>query len=373
VLARGRQRIPEMLFPAAGSILLALAFTADSPTRLLALPSVAILSAAFLAELAERVRRADLRGLAPAVAALAAAALVVNLAAPAISRAAPSAANDERLLGTVYEAQGRGSLALSQYDKAKRMAPSNALCRLSLAAMLASDGVAADAEKEFLIAAALDSLSPAPHLGLANLYRRNGMSERALVSLRQALRRAPYDVGLLVSLGRNCVDMGLYEQAEAYFRRVLELDPENVSAIDGLLELRDRGVILKVDRGESRGGRDVKSKIESAMALLRRGYMDSSRAVLDEALEMAPDDLNVVFADATWRLAAGQPEKAIAGYEKCFEENPKNTIVMNNLAAAYQQVGRTEEAMELWRRILKVDPANAKARANLERAEQREP
>ena len=104
-------------------------------------------------------------------------------------------------------------------------------------------------------------------------------------------------------------------------------------------------------------------------ACVNGGDMDGARQVLDEALESAPDNLDVTFADATWYLAAGELDKAIEGYEKCYDTNRRNTIVMNNLAAAYMQTGRTDEAVALWRRILELEPSNAKARSNLRRHE----
>lgn len=358
-----------LAFTLLGAMVMALVYTSPSTVRLLALPSIALLSSATLLELFLSVRGRRIKRAASILAATAVCAVAVNLAAPKISGAQTSEANDQRLLGVVYETQGKGSLALSQYDRAKAMAPRSAACRLSLGAMLASDGVADDAERQFLTAAALDSLSPTPHLGLANLYRRNGLLEQSLLSLKAALHRAPYDIGLVISLGRSCVEMGLYEQAEMYFRSALQVDPENISAIDGLLELRDRGVLLSV-KEEATGSPDtVKGKIERAMALLRQGDMEGSRQLLDEAMESTPDDLDVVFADATWHLAAGNPEKSIEGYERCHNHNPKNTVVMNNLAAAYQQIGRTDEAVALLRRILKLDPSNAKAKSNLRKIE----
>lgn len=369
VVLRKKPYALSMAFPLIGALVFALVYTGESSTRLLALPSLAVISSAFIVEYLRAVRARTYGFAIRAGLTLAVAALIVNVVAPALSGVAPSPANDERLLGVVYEVQGKGSIALDQFDRAVKMEPRNQACRLSLASMLASDGVADEAEKQFLVAASLDTLSPTPHLGLANLYRRNGLYEQSLHSLQDAQARAPYDLGLAISLGRSCIEMGLYEQAEMYFRDVLELDPENVSAIDGLLELRDRGVNLRVsDDGEKRP-ESVSAKIREAMALTRAGEMERAKELLDDAEAAAPDDLDIVFAVATWHLWAGEPEEAIKGYERCLEFNPKNTIVMNNLAAAYQQTGRSEEAKALWRKILSLDPANAKAKANLERLE----
>ena len=369
VRLRGRPHALAMAFPLAGAMVFGLVYTAESSTRLLALPSLALISSALLLDLAQAVRSGRFGRALSAAMAIAAAALVVNVAAPWASGVRPSEANDLRLLGVINETQGKGSIALDLYDRATKISPKSPACRLSLAAMLASDGVAEEAERQFLTAAALDTLSPTPHLGLANLYRRNGLNEQSLNSLQAALERAPYDVGLRISMGRSCVDMGLFEDAEMYFREALQVDPENIAAIDGLLELRDRGVHLQVAEDGEGAPETAKGKISQAMALLRQGSMEEAKMLLDEAAESAPDDLDVVFAMATWYLAAGDLDKAIEGYERCLQSNPKNTIVMNNLAAAYHESGRTEEAAALWRRILVLDPSNAKAKANLQRVE----
>lgn len=368
VAIRRKSEAPAILFPLIGALAFGLVYTSEASTRLLALPSLTLLAGAFVLHLASEVRRRRWKGASAAVLALATAAAIVNLLAPWVSGAALPAARDHRLLGVVYNTQGRGPLALDQYDKAARMAPGNSSCRLSLAAMLASDGVADEAQRHFLAAAALDTLSPAPYLGLANLYRRNGLLEEALSMLEEAAIRAPYDVGLAVSLGRSCIDMGLYERAEAHLRAALSLDPENASAIDGLLELRDRGIYVEVQEGTAGARETVRSRMQAAMGHLRAGDMDASKAILDELIAEAPDDLDVVFALATWHLAAGNLEEAIKGYERCYESNPKNPMVINNLASAYHQTGRVEEAITMWERALALDPNNMKAKSNLERA-----
>jgi tetratricopeptide (TPR) repeat protein len=365
---RKRPEAWAVYFPLIGALAFALVYTSEASTRLLAMPSVAALSAAFLVSLASKFRHGEWRSGAASIAVLLCAALGVNLLAPRVSKANPSPAEDHRLIGVVYEIEGKGPLALDQYDKAVRMAPKDSSCRLSLAAMLSSDGVADEAERHFLVAAAIDTLSPSPYLGLANLYRRNGLYEQALAALRKAMERAPYDVGIAVSLGRTCIDMGLYEQAEAYFKGALSIDPENATAIDGLLELRDRGIYVDIQNEEGKPQNTVRARIQEAMERLRQGDFDASKTILDELVKEAPDNLDVAFAMATWQLQAGNLDQAIQGYERCVKENPKNPVVLNNLASAYHETGRTEEAIAMWQKVLALDPNNLKAKTNLQRA-----
>jgi tetratricopeptide (TPR) repeat protein len=366
---RGRPYTLYAAFALIGAMALGLVYMPDSATRLLALPSLAVISSTFILDLVGAVRSRRLGHVLRCAGALVLAAVAVNVAAPWVSAVKPIEANDDRLLGAAYEAQGKGSIALDLYDRAAKAAPKSAACHLSLAAMLASDGVAGEAEKQFLTAAALDTLNPVPYVGLANLYRRNGLYEQSLHSLQAALERAPHDTGLRISMGKSCIEMGLYERAERYFREVLETNPDDVSAIDGLLELRDRGINLEVHEREGGRPSTVRGMIRQAMSLLRQGKMDSSRVLLDEAARSEPENLDVVFASSTWYLAIGDYGKAIEGYEKCLEANPRNVIVMNNLAAAYHEAGRVDEALDMWRRILTVDPANAKAKSNIEAVE----
>ena len=73
---------------------------------------------------------------------------------------------------------------------------------------------------------------------LAEAYRRAGEPERARVLLETGLARHADYASAHVVHGRVLLDLGREEEAEAAFRRVLGLDPENLVALRALGDLR---------------------------------------------------------------------------------------------------------------------------------------
>lgn len=77
---------------------------------------------------------------------------------------------------------------------------------------------------------------------LAEAYRRAGEPERAREILERGIGRHPEYASAHVVLGRVLVDLGRTEEADRSFRRVLELDPQNLVAVRALADLaRDAG------------------------------------------------------------------------------------------------------------------------------------
>lgn len=77
---------------------------------------------------------------------------------------------------------------------------------------------------------------------LADAYRKTGDPLRALSILEEGLRRHPNYFSALIVQGRTLRDVDRPDDAERAFRRVLELDAENLVALQALGELaRERG------------------------------------------------------------------------------------------------------------------------------------
>lgn len=85
---------------------------------------------------------------------------------------------------------------------------------------------------------------------LAEAYRKEGMYADALELLEIGLTQHPHYVPAHIVRGRCHLDTGEDSAAEAAFRRVAELDPENVIALKGLAEIAERGGRFEDARGQ---------------------------------------------------------------------------------------------------------------------------
>ena len=100
--------------------------------------------------------------------------------------------------------------------------------------------------------------------------------------------------------------------------------------------------------------------IIKAQRKLRR---DPRRAVemIEEILEREPHNrqANLVLKEAA--LAAGWPEIAVFALQTLLEENGRDTKVLHELGRLYHDLGMNEKEVEVYNRIIEIDPANIEA------------
>ena len=142
------------------------------------------------------------------------------------------------------------------------------------------------------------------HLMLAEIYVRQGKLEQAI---------SKYAVLVDTYLLHGRVD-----DAISTFRRILQLDPNNLTYRAKLIEL-----------------------------LTRQGRLDE---VLQERMTAADTYLRLGYAD-----------RAIQEYEQALLANPNNIPVRLNYARALMKAGRAQQAVGEYQRILQVDPQNVMA------------
>lgn len=110
---------------------------------------------------------------------------------------------------------------------------------------------------------------------LAEAYRKEGMYADALELLEIGLTQHPHYVPAHIVRGRCHLDAGEDPAAEAAFRRVAELDPENVIALKGLAEIAERGGRFEDARGQllrllafDRNNEEARSQLERIEKML---------------------------------------------------------------------------------------------------------
>lgn len=80
------------------------------------------------------------------------------------------------------------------------------------------------------------------------------------------------------------------------------------------------------------------------------------------ALELRPDDPNVLTDQGVMYRALGQFDKAIANFEKANRADPKHVQSLFNLGVVYaNDLGQPKKAVEAWTRVIQVAPQSEQA------------
>ena len=229
--------------------------------------------------------------------------------------------------------------ASASITEAMRLDRSDPSIRLSLITIYRGEGRLREAaeELEILIAERPRWAEAHRQLGLVRVGLKD--HEGALAELREAARLADLFWSNHASLGRAYYDLGRYGEAAVSFGRVIELRPESPWGYSML--------------GSTRHAMD--DPAEAA-----RLY----RLAIEKGSTAAYANLGLIDYEVG-RFAA-----AVESYREAVKRDPRSPLLQLNLADAYAQLGRTEEAREGYRRalslneeVLKVSPTDTRVLA----------
>jgi tetratricopeptide (TPR) repeat protein len=133
---------------------------------------------------------------------------------------------------------------------------------------------------------------------------------------------------------------GVYERAEAAFRRCAELNPNDVNV--WML----RGVSLRCLR-----------KVDEALSCF------------DRAIQLKPDNIDAWRRKGFTLRILNRTEDAINCYDRIVELNPKDTAALNDKASALDDLKRHEEAVKVYDLVLRINPKDRYAMDNKEATE----
>ncbi|TAJ94313.1 MAG: sulfotransferase family protein [Gammaproteobacteria bacterium] len=178
---------------------------------------------------------------------------------------------------------------------------------------------------------------------------------RSLLESYLATRRPQDAVSALVALTHEVPDslyyfsrlaallegMGRVYEAITHYRRLLDLRPDCAAAWFNLALL---------------------CKKQRRFADARVAYEQALKLGIDQA-EVVYSNLGVLYSDMR------QASQAEAMYRRALEENSEYIPAVFNLAGLFEEAGRRDEAMDLYRRILKIDPGYREALTRLAHAQ----
>jgi tetratricopeptide (TPR) repeat protein len=159
------------------------------------------------------------------------------------------------------------------------------------------------------------------------------------------------DADLLAMLGRALEGDGEDREAEQAYREALEVDPHRVEAYVRLASLLREQLIDEESADRVMG----KHNPDSARAYLERGLyrlkygIEEAEADFARALELAPDDSDVLVASAESALARGEGDQARRLLERARDQAAKDARVYQGLARIESAAGNAEDAVAVLR------------------------
>lgn len=209
----------------------------------------------------------------------------------------------------------------------------------------------------FKQAAALDPKNTCYLKNLGDYYYvQEKDAERALMHYEQMLALDPTNGDALVMAGHVSVSLHRYSQAQGYYQRVLDLDPQNME-IRRILEKMSRPALDQSSREMS-----VDDLYDAAQTKVREGDRQTAISLLEQLLARddthapAHNDLGVL------QYESGNLQASLGHYEKAAGLQPENETFQKNLADFYlAAMGDPEKAMQTYVQVLKLNPRDVEA------------
>ncbi|GHO43957.1 tetratricopeptide repeat protein [Ktedonospora formicarum] len=143
------------------------------------------------------------------------------------------------------------------------------------------------------------------HQVLCEIYVRQGMVEQAITKY-----------GILVD---TYVVNGRIEDAIATYRRILQLDPNNLTYRMRLINMLS-----------SQGNKEdlLRERTLAAESYLRLGYMDRALTELEQALQESPTSVSTRLNYALALQKLGRSQQAVAEYQRVLQVDPRNITAL---------------------------------------------
>ena len=193
-------------------------------------------------------------------------------------------------LGRCYLKEGQLDDALKELNTSLYQFPNSAPTRLTLGEVYSAQGNNVAAVKEFQESIRIKPENPDAYLHIADIRETRGDLEHSIAELRSGLEMMPDNPDLHLRIGDESLKLEKLDDAIKEYQTVMNTDPRNSQAAKGLT----RAFYLKSNK-EATGAFFVSNEYESAQKLI------------DQAVSMNPNDMELRLAQAKLRSLSGAP------------------------------------------------------------------
>ena len=156
----------------------------------------------------------------------------------------------------------------------------------------------------------------------------------SLTHYQQILRQNPKNLDAQIHCGNCCVELGKFEEAAGYFRRIVRVLKNNPQANHALcFALQALG-----------------NQCHAA------GQFTQAEACFEEALQFQPSNAAFWYNLGNAQRELLQPKKALFAFQKALSIDANDADTHNNLGNVLRELGRLDEAIAAYKTALTINP-----------------
>ena len=283
----------------------------------------------------------------------------------------PEFARSYNNLGLALLKLDKTNEAVDNYHKAIQLNPNFAAAYNNLGLALAIQKETDAAIKSYRKALELDPELEYAHLNLATVLTNQGRTDEAIRHLKKALQINPDYAEAHSDLGSHLLSQGRTEEALEHFNTALKTKPE-------IAEARNNIGIIMIHKGKISEAifhfqeavrlypefELAKDNLRRALAI-QQNKMDTETERIRAALKSNPDDPQLNYELGNLYLGKGELNNAIGRFQKALAVKPIFPQAMNNLAMAHTFGRQYDQAREVFKKLIVLQPENSTTYYNI--------
>ncbi len=182
--------------------------------------------------------------------------------------------------------------------------------------------------------------------------------DKAISALERCIEANPKPIALYHELGKNYLDLKVYDQAEENFKKVLEEKPKDRYVLELLFEVyfKQRKYKESIEVVEKLAAFDSMYKEQLANLYFLENRYDDALRVVDELIEELGIDSYRDKLRKKIALKINNPNSQITRLEEKIAENPKKEQNYLNLIYLYSQDNQADKAFGTAQLLLEQQP-----------------
>ena len=290
----------------------------------------------------------------------------------------PANVRARHILANTLKNMGRIDRAIEEYETIKASDPEFFAAYLGLCTIYTKERVDyVKAEQELKAAMAVAPWEPTIWIFMGDIEQERGRTEASVASYRRAEEMGDQSTSLFVGLGSALQKLDRLDESRACLERALYIDNEHPEAHYNLAFVYNRLGEVALAKRHYRMAilydpKNPRSYTNLGSILVGEKAYVEAEGILREALRVKSDHLEALYNLGTVCLHLDRPADAVPYLERAIARNHDMVFAYNNLAVAYEKLGRSSMAFDLYESLSERQPSRPMPWYNMARIAARE-